>query len=185
MVRQEQQSNIASPPTIIAEIPVLTIVLHATTTTTTTYDCASHLQLTAAANHKKRKAKAAKDGITIPPFNRYTSDDPLLIQGDRIVGNWLEWALFFQVAFWSHQVITALYSTDSVSDLQLGILLGWGYIASRLLYPLVVLAGGIGRWGPSPLVFPSTIPSYVCACWLYWRAFSVVGPFLQAQYLSK
>jgi hypothetical protein len=87
-------------------------------------------------------------------FNRYQSDDPFLLQCDRAVGNFLEWAPSFLGFFWMHVLILG----DSA------VLPGYVYVGARALYPVLAASGGISRRGASPIIFASTVPAYLALC---------------------
>lgn len=73
-------------------------------------------------------------------LDRYNSNNPILLAGDRAVANFNEWAPTFLILYWTHYQI--------VGDPSYW---GWIYVASRALYPLLAANGGIRRNGARPL----------------------------------
>ena len=100
-------------------------------------------KIAAVAEHKKLKAAGSKE-----PFNRYTSD--LMIAADRSVGNFLEWQVPFCLLFWLNAYLTG---TE--------LWIGWIWVGSRILYPILARLGGIKKSGAGPLILLATIPGYV------------------------
>ena len=92
--------------------------------------------------HRAHKAAGGKEKL-----NMYT--DPLMLVGNRSVGNWLEWSPSFLVLFWVNAVLTG----ENIS-------VGWVYVASRVAYPLLALAGGIKPSGVKGPIFVATLPGY-------------------------
>ena len=70
---------------------------------------------------------------------------------DRIVGNLLEWGVVFLALFWVSMLLT-----DGGT-----LWVGWAYLASRVLYPIVALNGGLGAIGPKTPILLATVPAYV------------------------
>ncbi|KAF0683255.1 Aste57867_24687 [Aphanomyces stellatus] len=95
---------------------------------------------------KFKKDKAA--GTTKEKFNRYTSDT--MLAGDRSVGNFIEWQGLFLVLFWTNVLVAGAQD----------VWLGWVYVGSRFLYPILAQLGGIKQGGPMPLIFLATVPGY-------------------------
>jgi hypothetical protein len=109
----------------------------------------------AVAEHKKLKAAGSKE-----PFNRYTSD--LMIAADRSVGNFLEWQVPFCLLFWLNAFVTGKE-----------LWIGWIWVGSRILYPILARLGGITKSGPGPLIFLATCPGYAVIFrygYLIWKA---------------
>lgn len=101
------------------------------------------LKVSAALAHKASKATTGSKVA----FNRYT--DVRILAGDRCVGNFVEWMGIFLALFWVNAALTGR-----------NIDYGWMYVASRLLYPVLALSGGITPSGPKPLIFFATMPGY-------------------------
>lgn len=117
-----------------------------------------HIQLyakiSAMQQHKKSKKQAADSHdeatkTTKKKFNRYTSDNELLIISDRIVGNYLEWLVPFLCNLW-----LSLLTTGK------GEKLGYAYIGFRILYVFIAFKGGIKLSGAQPIIFMATVPMY-------------------------
>ncbi len=83
-------------------------------------------------------------------FNRYASNDSVLIGADRAVGNFLEWTPVFLSLFW-----LALYFGGERT-----VIVGHAYSVCRVLYLIIVSQGGITRYGPRQTIFFATIPMY-------------------------
>lgn len=75
-----------------------------------------------------------------------------MLQADRAVGNLLEWGVPFLALFWISMVI----SNGGTAYL------GWGYVACRAAYPVVVMNGGLGTSGPKNMILLTTVPAYIC-----------------------
>jgi hypothetical protein len=112
----------------------------------------------AAAAHKKEKA--GRDSKI--QFNRYT--DPHILAGDRCVGNWQEWAIPFLLVFWLNVLLTGKEQLH----------LGWVYVFSRALYPLLAVNGGITLSGAKPLIFIATMPGYYVILRLAYHAYQAL-----------
>eukprot|EP00455_Lapot_gusevi_P045343 TRINITY_DN5784_c0_g1_i3.p1 TRINITY_DN5784_c0_g1~~TRINITY_DN5784_c0_g1_i3.p1 ORF type:complete len:158 (+),score=54.02 TRINITY_DN5784_c0_g1_i3:110-583(+) len=112
---------------------------------------------------KKAKAKSENSDVAVQPFDRYHTDHPLLLQTDRMVGNWMEWSVSFQVVFWLHQILC---------DAEKGVSLGWLYVIARAAYIPCALLGGIDRRGAKPTIFLSTLPAYYALFAMFWSLVS-------------
>eukprot|EP00667_Euglena_gracilis_P025705 EG_transcript_30376 len=77
--------------------------------------------------------------------------DLRMLAVDRLVGNTLEWLPIFLGLFWLSLVLTAGRTLP----------LGWVYVASRALYAVLALNGGICRAGIRWRILLATVPSYV------------------------
>jgi hypothetical protein len=93
--------------------------------------------------------KAKTEGERPSPYNRYSSGDHILLVGDRVVGNYVEWAVPFLSLFWMSMTITGQ-----------GEKLGWIYVVLRLLYIVLAAIGGITHAGVKPKLLLATIPMY-------------------------
>lgn len=92
-----------------------------------------------------RKAVQAKEKL-----NRYT--DPRFVVVDRMVANLGEWLPAFLGLFW----ISMIASGGGT------VVWGWVHVASRALYTVVALNGGLhARAGPQPLILATTVPAYL------------------------
>lgn len=100
-----------------------------------------YLKFSAMAEHKGNNA-------TRKPFERY--GHVKILAGDRSVGNFLEWMGPFLILFWLNAFLNGTY-----------VYMGWVYVASRFLYPILAGLGGIKASGPRPLIFLATLPGYV------------------------
>ena len=74
-----------------------------------------------------------------------------MLAANRVVGNTLEQAVPFLLALWLHATFVDCHGAA---------VLGWCWIASRCLYPVV--------WGRFPLIFLSTMPGYFFIALLCW-----------------
>jgi hypothetical protein len=102
---------------------------------------------------KAKKALAgdgAKDEDKSTLYNRYSNSDLVLLVGDRVVGNYIEWAVPFLSLFWMSMIITGQ-----------GENLGWSYVVLRLLYIVLAASGGITYSGVKPKLLLATVPMYV------------------------
>lgn len=97
----------------------------------------------------KKKAAAGADDNKPAPYNRYADSDVVLLVGDRVVGNYIEWAVPFLSLFWMSMTIAGE-----------GENLGWAYVALRLLYIVLAAAGGITHSGVKPRLLLATMPMY-------------------------
>ena len=96
---------------------------------------------------KKWQAKKSdsKEKITLAKVKYYNSSDHIALNGDRTVGNFVEYAFVFLSVLWMH----ALFVDPSQS-----FTLAVCYTFSRSYYPVVF------KLGP-PWLFCSTVPGYV------------------------
>lgn len=101
-----------------------------------------------------KKKSLSKDEIASKvPYSRYESNHNLfLLQTDRAVGNYVEWSAQFLTLFWT--------SIHVGGDLPWIHSLGYVYVFSRFLYPIVAIRGGITFSGAKPIIFLATIPGY-------------------------
>ena len=118
---------------------------------------------------KDAKAKAAKDGTSVPERGQgkgkalylsvkyYNNQDDLALAGDRAVGNVLEQALIFLPLFWLH----ALFVDPTQS-----LIIATIYTVSRGIYPLVYLAALRGFPG---MIGVSTGPGYLVTMYLFYQ----------------
>lgn len=89
---------------------------------------------------------------------KYNSLDPLVLTGNRTVGNALEQAIPFLVSLWLHSIFV---------DVEYATFIGGIYVLTRSYYPLVFRSGGI-------MVFLSTFPNYACIGLLLWPVIKLV-----------
>ncbi|KAJ3312895.1 hypothetical protein HDV04_002552 [Boothiomyces sp. JEL0838] len=93
-------------------------------------------------NHQQLKKTGSKE-----KYDRY--QDEIMIPVDRSVGNFMEWQGSFILLFWMNAYLRGQ-----------DIWVGWIYVAVRMVYPLLALAGGVSRKGAQPLIFLTTVPGY-------------------------
>jgi hypothetical protein len=96
---------------------------------------------------RKDAAKKAdlKTKIKLTTVKYYNADDHLALNGDRTVGNFVEFAFVFLSVLWIHALFV-----DATQSFKLA---AW-YTFFRSYYPFVF------RYGP-PYLFASTVPGYV------------------------
>lgn len=112
-------------------------------------------KIRAMAQHKANKAQTGSKEF----FNRYT--DVRILAADRSVGNFVEWMGAFLTLFWLNAFLTG----DRVE-------LGWIYVASRLLYPVLAVNGGISLAGAKPIIFLATVPGYYVLITYAWTIYA-------------
>jgi uncharacterized membrane protein YecN with MAPEG domain len=84
-------------------------------------------------------------------FERYAGRDARMLQADRLCGNTNEWMPVFLTLLWLALAITH-------ADRHC-VLAGQVYVASRLLYAVLVASGhGIDQAGPRPAILLATLP---------------------------
>jgi len=79
-----------------------------------------------------------------------------ILRFDRTVGNTMEQMIPFLLGLWLHALFV---SVDGAAKL------GWYYIMSRLLYPVMFLQ-------PFPAILVSTLPGYAIIFLLLWPVYS-------------
>jgi hypothetical protein len=94
--------------------------------------------------------KSKNDKIKLADVKYNTIRNPLVLTGDRSVGNTLEQAIPFLVSLWLHAIFV---------DTEYATYVGSIYVLTRSFYPVVFRLG-------APFLFFSTIPNYICIAML-------------------
>jgi hypothetical protein len=103
--------------------------------------------------HLQKKKEGSKER-----YNRFT--DPMMLPGDRSVGNFVEWQTTFLSLYWCNALLTG-------KDMWIG----WIYVAIRTAYPYLAHIGGIKESGARSRIFLATVPGYMVLIRLFYNIF--------------